>query len=178
MRKIYYAYMTQTISLTMCFQAIDSKCHVTKFLLKQPLLNLMKSLKFFTACTLFTAFAVSLTGCATPQERAITAYCQAEGLRVLPPQSTTQQVVRSFWIGDRFIGFRNRCRTVTSDGKDAKGNPIVIKETLCHDYPIYQPFYQDRWVTELVDLNMPQRHVMERACFAESLGRGMFSNAK
>lgn len=138
----------------------------------------MKILRYLVATAITAGVALVLTGCATPQERAITAYCQAEGLRALPPQTTLQQVMRSFWMGDRVVGFRNRCRTVTSDGKDAKGNPVVIKETLCRDYPIYQPFYQDRWVTELVDLNMPQRQVIERSCFADSLNRGMFLNVK
>lgn len=138
----------------------------------------MKILRYLVATAITAGVAVVLIGCATPQERAITAYCQAEGLRALPPQTTTQQVMRSFWMGERVVGFRNRCRTVTSDGKDAKGNPVVIKETLCRDDPIYQPFYQDRWVTELVDLNMPQRQVIERSCFAESLNRGMFLTVK
>lgn len=138
----------------------------------------MKILRFLVVTAMTAGVAVVLTGCATPQERAITAYCQAEGLRALPPQTATQQVMRSFWMGDRVVGFRNRCRTVTSDGKDAKGNPVVIKETLCRDDPIYRPFYQDRWVTELVDLNMPQRQVIERLCFAESLNRGLFLTVK
>lgn len=138
----------------------------------------MKILRYLVATAITAGVAVVLTGCATPQERAITAYCQAEGLRALPPLTAKQQVMRSFWMGERVVGFRNRCRTVTSDGKDAKGNPVVIKETLCRDDPIYQPFYQDRWVTELVDLNMPQRQVIERSCFAESLNRGMFLTVK
>lgn len=138
----------------------------------------MRLLKILTKHFVCMAFAVLLAGCATPQERAITAYCQAEGLRALPPQTSTQQVVRSFWAGDRIVGFRNRCKTVTHHGKDAKGNPVVTKETTCRDDPIYQPFYQDRLVTESIDLNLPQRQAMEKVCFANSLGKGMFSTAK
>lgn len=90
----------------------------------------MKILRYLVATAITAGVALVLIGCATPQEWAITAYCQAEGLLALPPQTATQQVMRSFWMGDRVVGFRNRCHTVTSDGKDAKGNPVVIKK-LC-----------------------------------------------
>ena len=117
-----------------------------------------------------------LAACATPQEKAITAHCQAEGLRLIPLQTVPQQVMRSFHVGDRITGFRNRCRTVTRDSKDEKGNPVKIRETVCRDDPIYEPVYEQRLVSELVDLNLARRQSFEGVCATEAKAQGMFKH--
>ncbi len=122
--------------------------------------------------------AAVLTGCATPQEKAITAHCEAEGMRIIPQQLATQQVMRSFHVGDRVAGFRNVCRTETRDSKDAKGTEIKIRETLCRDEPILQPVYQQRQVSEVVDLNLTQRQSFVRSCSAQAKAQGLFSHLK
>ena len=119
-----------------------------------------------------------LTGCASPQEKAITAHCEAEGARIIPQQMVTQQVMRSFRIGERIAGYRNICKTETRQSKDAKGTEIKIRETICRDEPIVEPVYQQRPVSELVDLNLPQRQSFVRACSTEALAKGMFSHLK
>lgn len=119
-----------------------------------------------------------LAGCATPQEEAITAHCEAEGARVIAQQMASQQVMRSFRVGDRVVGSRNSCRTEIRDSKDAKGTEIKIRETICRDEPIVEPVYQQRLVTEWVDLNLPQRQSFVRSCSTEALAKGMFSHLK
>lgn len=119
-----------------------------------------------------------LAGCATPQEKAITAHCEAEGARVIAQQMASQQVMRSFRVGDRVVGHRNICRTETRDSKDAKGTEIKIRETICRDEPIVEPVYQQRLVSEWVDLNLPQRQSFVRSCSTEALANGMFSHLK
>lgn len=49
---------------------------------------------------------------------------------------------------------------------------------MCRDDPIYEPVYEQRLVTEMVDLNQPRRQDFERACTAEALAKGMFSHLK
>ncbi|MEI7784235.1 MAG: hypothetical protein WCK08_07625 [Betaproteobacteria bacterium] len=119
-----------------------------------------------------------LTGCASPQEKAIAAHCEAEGARIISQQVVTQQVMRSFRVGERITGYRNICKTETRDSKDAKGTEIKIRETLCRDEPIVEPVYQQRPVSELVDLNLPQRQSFVRSCSTEALAKGMFSHLK
>ncbi len=119
-----------------------------------------------------------LAGCATPQEKAITAHCEAEGARVIAQQMASQQVMRSFRVGDRVVGSRNSCRTEIRDSKDAKGTEIKIRETICREEPIVEPVYQQRLVTEWVDLNLPQRQSFVRSCSTEALAKGMFSHLK
>lgn len=130
------------------------------------------------AMVALVAVAAALSGCATPQEKAIAAHCQAEGTRLIPLQTAAQQVMRPFRVGDRITGFRNTCKTITRDSKDEKGNAIKIRETVCRDDPIYEPVYEQRLVTEMVDLNQPRRQDFERACTAEALAKGMFSHLK
>ena len=119
-----------------------------------------------------------LAGCATPQEKAITAHCEAEGARIFAQQMATQQVMRSFRVGERIAGYRNICKTETRESKDAKGTETKIRETLCRDEPIVEPVYQQRPVSELVDLNLPQRQSFVRSCSTEALAKGMFSHLK
>jgi hypothetical protein len=121
---------------------------------------------------------VLLAGCATPQEKAITAHCEAEGTRLIAQQLVAQQVMRSFRIGDRIAGYRNICKTETRESKDAKGTETKIRETVCRDEPIVEPVYQQRLVSEWVDLNLPQRQSFVRACSAEAKAKGMFSHLK
>ena len=106
------------------------------------------------------------------------AHCEAEGARIFAQQMATQQVMRSFRIGDRIAGYRNICKTETRESKDAKGTETKIRETICRDEPIVEPVYQQRLVSEWGDLNLPQRQSFVRACSAEAKAKGMFSHLK
>lgn len=125
-----------------------------------------------------SALLALLAGCATPQEKAIAAHCEAEGARVIAQQMASQQVMRSFRVGDRVVGHRNICKTETRDSKDAKGTEIKIRETICRDEPIVEPIYQQRLVSQWVDLNLPQRQSFVRSCSTEALAKGLFSHLK
>jgi len=77
-----------------------------------------------------TLILLFLTACATPQERAISAYCGAEALRTIPQQLVSQPVVRSVYIGDRVLGSRNICKTINLESKDKDGK-ITKKKGSC-----------------------------------------------
>ena len=130
------------------------------------------------------AGVAGLVACATPQEKAIAAHCEAEGLRVVPQQLQQQQVMRPFLVGERLMGFRNICRTVTRDVREARDPrstntaDVRVRETICHDEPIVAPIYEQRPVTELVDLNFAARRGFVRACSAEALAKGLFADLK
>ncbi len=119
-----------------------------------------------------------LAGCATPQERAISAYCGAEALRKIPQQLVSQQVVRSVYIGDKIVGNRNVCKTEFVESKDKRGNITKTRETICRDDPILEPVYQDQLVKEVVDLNSNQRQGQIATCEVVSKANGMFANVK
>jgi hypothetical protein len=95
---------------------------------------------------------LALSGCATPQQRAITAHCEAEGLRGVPQQLVSQQVMRAVYVGDRTVGSKNTCRTEMRESKDKQGNITKVRETICKDEPIVEPVYQQRLVNEVIDL--------------------------
>ena len=119
-----------------------------------------------------------LVGCATPQERAISAYCGAEALRTIPQQLVSQQVIRSVHIGDKIVGNRNVCKTEFIESKDKRGNITKTRETICRDDPILEPVYQDQLVKEVVDVNSNQRQVQIANCEVVSKANGMFANVK
>ena len=119
-----------------------------------------------------------LAGCATPQERAISAYCGAEALRMIPQQLVSQQVVRSVYIGDKIVGNRNICKTEFIESKDKRGNITKTRETICRDDPIVEPVYQQQLVNEVVDVNSSQRQLQIRNCEIVSKSNGMFVNIK
>ena len=119
-----------------------------------------------------------LAGCATPQERAISAYCGAEALRTIPQQLVSQQVVRSVYIGDKIVGNRNVCKTEFVESKDKKGNITKTRETICRDNPILEPVYQQQLVNEVVDVNSSQRQLQITSCEIVSKSNGMFANMK
>ena len=127
-------------------------------------------------CT--TLLLLCLAGCATPQERAISAYCGAEALRTIPQQLVSQQVVRSVYIGDKTVGNRNVCKTEFVESKDKRGNITKTRETICRDDPILEPVYQQQLVNEVVDLNSNQRQVQVANCEVVSKSNGMFANVK
>ena len=119
-----------------------------------------------------------LAGCATPQERAISAYCGAEALRTIPQQVVSQPVVRSFYIGDRVLGSRNICKTINLESKDKDGKIIKTKEVICKNYPILEPIYQQHLVNELVDLNNSYRDQQIESCKRVSKTNNMFFDIK
>jgi hypothetical protein len=119
-----------------------------------------------------------LTACATPQERAISAYCGAEALRTIPQQLVSQPVVRSVYIGDRVLGSRNICKTINLESKDKDGKITKTKETVCKNYPILEPMYHQQLVNELVDVNNSYRHQQIESCKIVSKTNNMFSDIK
>jgi len=133
-----------------------------------------KKMKYL--CT--TLLLLFLAGCATPQERAISAYCGAEALKTIPQQLVSQQVVRSVYIGDKIVGNRNVCKTEFVESKDKKGNITKTRETICRDNPILEPVYQQQLVNEVVDVNSSQRQMQITSCEIVSKSNGMFANVK
>jgi hypothetical protein len=131
-------------------------------------------MKFIGTSLLLLFFA----GCATPQERAITAYCGAEALRMFPQQLVSQQVLRSVYIGDKTVGNKNTCKTEIKELKDKAGTITKTRETICRDEPILEPVYQDRLVNEIVDVNSNHRQVQIANCEVVSKASGMFANVK
>ena len=133
-----------------------------------------KTMKFIS--TAFLLFF--LVGCATPQERAISAYCGAEALRTIPQQLVSQQVFRSVYIGDKIVGNRNVCKTEFIESKDKRGNITKTRETICRDDPILEPVYQQQLVNEVIDVNSSQRQLQITNCEIVSKSNGMFANVK
>ena len=121
---------------------------------------------------------ILLAGCATPQERAISAYCGAEALRMYPQQLVSQQVLRPVYIGDKTVGNKNTCKTEIRESKDKVGTITKTRETICRNDPILEPVYQDQLVKEVVDLNSNQRQGQIATCEVVSKANGMFANVK
>ena len=119
-----------------------------------------------------------LAGCATPQERAITAYCGAEALRMYPQQLVSQQVLRPVYIGDKTVGNKNTCKTEIKESKDKIGTITKTRETICRDDPILEPVYKNQLINEIVDLNSNQRQGQIANCEVVSKSNGMFANVK
>ena len=119
-----------------------------------------------------------LAGCATPQERAISAYCGAEALKMFPQQLMSQQVLRPVYIGDKTVGNKNTCKTEIKESKDKVGTITKTRETICRDEPILEPVYQNQLVSEVVDLNSNQRQGQIATCDVVSKANGMFATVK
>ena len=125
-----------------------------------------------------TLLLLFLAGCATPQERAISAFCGAEALKTIPQQLVSQPVVRSVYIGDRVLGSRNICKTINLESKDKDGKITKTKEVVCRNYPILEPMYHQQLVNELVDLNNSYRYQQIESCKIVSKTNNMFSDIK
>jgi hypothetical protein len=97
--------------------------------------TLTKTMKYLHIALLF----ILLAGCATPQERAISAYCGAEALRMYPQQLVSQQVLRSVYIGDKTVGNKNTCKTEIKELKNKVGTITKTRETICRDDPNLEP---------------------------------------
>ena len=121
---------------------------------------------------------LALSGCATPQQRAISAHCEAEGLRGVPQQLVSQQVMRSVYLGDRTVGSKNTCKTEVREKADRQGNITKVRETICKDEPTIEPVSQQRLVNEVIDLNAIARRNFVTTCSADAMARGMYSNLK
>jgi hypothetical protein len=127
---------------------------------------------------LFIAGIATLSSCATPQQRAIAAHCDAEGLRAVPQQLIVQQVMRSVYVGERTIGSRNKCKTETKVSKNKNGDTVSTRETKCVDEPITESVYKNQLVNETVDLNGQSRQNFISVCAADALAKGMYSHLK
>jgi hypothetical protein len=125
-----------------------------------------------------TLLILFLAGCATPQERAISAYCGAEALRMYPQQLISQQVLRPVYIGDKTVGNKNTCKTEIKETKDKIGTITKTRETICRDEPILEPVYQKQLVNEKVDINTDRRQGQIANCEVVSKSNGMFANVK
>jgi hypothetical protein len=125
-----------------------------------------------------TLLLLFLAGCATPQERAISAFCGAEALKTIPQQLVSQPVVRSVYIGDRVLGSRNICKTINLESKDKDGKITKTKEVVCRNYPILEPMYHQQLVNELVDVNNSYRYQQIESCKIVSKTNNMFSDVK
>ena len=119
-----------------------------------------------------------VAGCATPQERAISAYCGAEALKMFPQQLVSQRVLRPVYIGDKTVGNKNTCKTETKESKDKVGTITKTRETICRDDPILEPVYQNQLVNEIVDVNSNRREGQIATCEVVSKANGMFANVK
>ena len=119
-----------------------------------------------------------LAGCATPQERAISAYCGAEALKMFPQQLVSQQVLRPVYIGDKTVGNKNTCKTEIKESKNKIGTITKTRETICRDEPILEPVYQDQLVKEVVDVNSNQRQGQIATCEVVSKANGMFAKIR
>ena len=134
----------------------------------------IKTMKYPHIALLF----IFLAGCATPQERAISAYCGAEALRMYPQQLVSQKVLRPVYIGDKTVGNKNTCKTEIKESKDKVGTITKTRETICKDEPLLEPVYQEQLVNEVVDLNSNQRQGQVATCEVVSKANGMFANVK
>jgi len=126
----------------------------------------------------FIAGVATLGSCATPQQRAIAAHCDAEGLRAVPQQLIVQQVMRPVYVGERTIGSRNKCKTETKVSKNKNGDTVSTRETTCVDEPITEAVCKNQLVNETVDLNGQSRQNFVRVCVADALAKGMYSHLK
>lgn len=124
------------------------------------------------------ASASALQGCATPQERAILAFCESQAYQRVPQKLVNQQVYRSIYVGDRVIGSRNVCKTETKNQPDGKGGGVKTTETVCQDEPITQPVFENRLVMETVDLNLYERQNQVKVCTSDALAKNMFSHIR
>ena len=136
----------------------------------------MKISKYILSISILSL--IFLAGCATPQERAISAYCGAEALKTFPQQLVSQQVLRPVYIGDKTVGNKNTCKTEIKESKDKVGTITKTRETICRDEPILEPVYQNQLVNEVVDLNNNQRQGQITNCEVVSKSNGMFANIK
>ncbi len=124
------------------------------------------------------ACASALQGCATPQERAIFAFCESQAYQRVPQKLVNQQVYRSIYPGDRVIGSRNVCKTETKNQSDGKGGGVKTTETVCKDEPITQPNFENRLVVETIDLNFYERQSQVKVCTSDALAKNMFSHIR
>jgi len=119
-----------------------------------------------------------LTGCATPQERAIHRHCSALADAQVPPQIVLQEVMRQIRIGDQITGYREKCTTTKRNrserDKDGKEKEVVVEERVCRQVPILVPMYEPRLVREEVDLNGAERRRVRSQCEADALRAGLF----
>ena len=118
---------------------------------------------------------LGLAGCATPQEKAIAAYCANEAAARYPAQLVTQTVQRQVQVGERIVGKRSKCRTTEQLDK-RRG--VRIEESICTDEPIREPIYEPRMVQETIDLNQGARNNHAGVCRAQSMQAGLFADLK
>jgi hypothetical protein len=104
---------------------------------------------------------VMLSACATPQQRAISSYCENESYRFIPQQIMVQQVWKSVYVGQTITGYRNVCNNHS-----------------CYTVPVRGPLYENRLVNETVDINANQRAAFIQNCSNQALQSGMYSNLK
>jgi hypothetical protein len=116
-----------------------------------------------------------ISGCATPQEKAIKAFCENQATQAYPEKFEQRQVERYVKVGERTKGFKNTCKTAVRVDKVTK---TKTEETTCIDEPIVEPIYEARRFIELVDINQPARSNEVVVCTTRGLAQGMFKEVK
>jgi len=120
-----------------------------------------------------------LTACTTPQERAISDFCEREALRELPVDTIIVPVTRPIYVGERVVGARRVCKTRERQvAKDDKGRSEKLTETVCTDEPVTKPIYRDVLVQEPMDRNQGPRASYVGLCRRQAIQQGMFADVK
>jgi hypothetical protein len=123
--------------------------------------------------------ALLLTACTTPQERAISDFCEREALRELPVDTIIVPVTRPIYVGERVVGARRVCKTRERQvAKDDKGRSEKLTETVCTDEPVTKPMYKDVLVQEPMDRNQGPRASYVGLCRRQAIQQGMFADVK
>ncbi|MFM1940652.1 MAG: hypothetical protein ACO3C0_10430 [Burkholderiaceae bacterium] len=123
--------------------------------------------------------ALLVSACTTPQERAISAFCEREALRELPVDTIIVPVTRPIYVGERVVGARRVCKTRERQvAKDDKGRSEKLTETVCTDEPVTKPIYKDVLVQEPMDRNQGPRASYIALCRRQATQQGMFADVK
>ena len=118
---------------------------------------------------------VIISGCATPQERAIKAFCENQALQAYPEKLEQRLVRRYVQVGERNKGFKNTCKTVVTTDRTTKAK---TEEVTCMEEPIKEAVYDYRQFLEMVDINQVTRTNEVTVCTSNALGQGMFKDYK
>lgn len=119
-----------------------------------------------------------LTACASPQQKAVSAFCNTEGFKQMPPNNRMERQIQSVHVGDKLVGSREVCTVQNNQSRDKRGNVTTVRERVCIDEPITQPVYEPREVNIVTDLNLFSRQNFVQSCIADSLAKGMYSHLK
>lgn len=115
------------------------------------------------------------SGCATPQERAIKAFCENQALQAYPQKLEQRLVRRYVQVGERNKGFKNTCKTVVTTDRTTKAK---TEEVTCMEEPIKEAIYDYRQFLEMVDINQVARINEVTVCTSNAVAQGMFKDPR